>query len=338
MYVDIHCHYASPDFPEQARPYLGAAAPAILREPDGTEVLMRYGRRVPFLRGELTRLTSHLDRAPLLEGCIQVLAPPTFFFFYNEPAEVAAPLCALLNDGLSEAVRLHPNRMAGMAAVPMQDARYAIAELERTHANLNMRAVCIGSNVNGRGLDSAEFWPFYEVAEALGVPIFIHPMSSDLAGADRMREYFLHNLIGNPLDTTLAAARLIFGGVLEAFPELQVCLAHGGGYLAWASGRMARGYTVRPECRHSLRQSPHELMNRFYVDTIVHSPQALEYLIACFGADRVLCGSDYPFQIGDPSPTELVEGHPHLTDEDRQRILRENATKLFRLEPRDLQS
>ena len=335
MNIDVHCHYAASDFPTQARRELGDAAPSIMSEPGGTEVLVRSGMRIRFQKRELSRLTSIEDRLRVMDECgirIQAISPPTFFFFYNEPPEAAARLCALLNDGLAKAVRDHPDRLIAMAAVPLQDTSLAVAEMERAKRALDARAVYVGSSVNGRGLDDKEFWPFYEAAETLQIPIFIHPMSSDLAGADRMGRYLLHNLIGNPLDTTLAAAQLIFGGVFERFPHLQICLAHGGGYLAWAIGRMDRGYAMHPDCREALTRSPGEFLDRFYVDTIVHSPKALSYLINLFGADHVLCGSDYPFQIGDPDPIQTIEVQEGLAETERTLIRSENAARLLRIE------
>jgi aminocarboxymuconate-semialdehyde decarboxylase len=299
-------------------------------------VLIRYGRRVTFLDDELTRMTSVEGGLPAGEAdgdWFYAISPPTFFFFYEEPPDVGAGLTALLNDGLAAAVRAQPRHLVAMAALPMQDARRAVVEMERARNELGMRAVYVGSNVNGRGLDAVEFWPVYEAAEALGMPIFIHPRSSDLAGADRMQDYFIINLVGNPVDTTLAAARLVLGGVLERFPGLQVCLAHGGGYLALAAGRIGRGYKVHPACRHAVSRAPGELLQRFYVDTIVHAPAALAYLVDFFGADHVLCGSDYPFQIGDTDPIATIRSVPGLSATEQRLILCDNAARLLALGP-----
>jgi aminocarboxymuconate-semialdehyde decarboxylase len=163
---------------------------------------------------------------------------------------------------------------------------------------------------------------------ALGVPVFLHPLN--VLGGARVGAYYLHNLLGNPFDTAVAAARLVFGGVLDRFPSLRVCLPHAGGAVPYLLGRLDRGYQVRPECRH-LPRPPSEYLERFLFDTITHSPDALRYLIGLVGADRVMLGSDYCFDMGYEDPAGMLKAVEPMSPGDRERILGGNALRLLGL-------
>jgi aminocarboxymuconate-semialdehyde decarboxylase len=328
-WYDVHCHFAPPEFPALAAEALGTELAIIPGEDEQPDVLVRYGRRIEFLPGELSRMVdleqriSHMDA---VGAQVQVISPPTFFAFYDKPSEVAARLARLMNEALMSATERYPDRLLMLATVPLQDAERAVGELEEALRNPAARGVIIGSSIGGRQLDDPAFEPFFEAAEALGAAIFVHPASTDLAGAERMQEYFLHNLIGNPTNTTLAAARLIFGGVLTRHPRLRVCLAHAGGYLAWALGRLTHGFHTHAECRIATDEPPAEQARRLYVDTIAHEPRSMEYVRATFGPTRLLAGSDYPFRIGQSDP------HPGVEDPS---LLMANARAFLGLDPGD---
>jgi aminocarboxymuconate-semialdehyde decarboxylase len=154
----------------------------------------------------------------------------------------------------------------------------------------------IGSNIAGRNLDDPSLEPVWAAAAELGAFMIIHP--TNVAGADRLRSYYLNNLIGNPLDTTIAAACLVFGGVLQRHPKLNVCLVHGGGFVPYQAGRWVHGWHVRPEPKVNVEQSPEPWIERFYYDTILHAKPQLEFLVSSVGASRILLGSDYPYDMG----------------------------------------
>jgi aminocarboxymuconate-semialdehyde decarboxylase len=182
----------------------------------------------------------------------------------------------------------------------MQDGAKAAAELERAMTKLGLRGAEIASNINGRYLDDPAFEPLWEAAQALSALVFVHP--NQVIGADRMKDYNLANLIGNPTDTSLTFAKLIFGGVLERFPQLKFLLAHAGGFLPYTWGRLERGYRIQDSSAAKISRPPSEYVKLLYFDTITHSRMALEYLIENFGAEHVLLGSDYPYAMGDPEP------------------------------------
>ena len=189
---------------------------------------------------------------------------------------------ALQNDQIAKLVKAHPDRFMGIATLPMQAPERAAEELTRAVTKLGMRGAMIGSNIAGKNLDDPSFEPVWATAEELGAFMIIHP--ANVAGADRLRSYYLANLIGNPLDTTIAAACLVFGGVLERHPKLNVLLVHGGGFVPYQAGRWAHGWHVRPEPKVNVKQSPEPWINRFYYDTILHAKPQLEFLVASVGA------------------------------------------------------
>jgi aminocarboxymuconate-semialdehyde decarboxylase len=227
---------------------------------------------------------------------VQVLSPTVFTFFYGQEASLALACSMLQNEDIAAVTRQHPGRFLGLGTVPLQAPQLAADELRRSMTKLGLRGAMIGSNVNGSNLDDPALEPFWAAAEALGAFIFIHPHAG--VGAERMTSYYLKNLIGLPLETTLAAASLVFGGVLERHPALKVCLSHGGGFVPYQAGRFEHGWDVRDEAKVKLKNPPAESLGRLFYDTILHSKTNLEFLIGAVGAEHVLLGSDYPFDMG----------------------------------------
>ncbi|MBI4334837.1 MAG: amidohydrolase [Chloroflexi bacterium] len=263
---------------------------------------------------------------------VQVLSALPPFFYYELETEACLWFSRRQNDGISQVVAEHPTRFVGLATVPLQEPLTALAELDRAINKLGLRGVEIGSNINGRDLDSPELMPLFREMETLDVPVLVHPSRvAGFAGAERLKKYHLATLIGNPMDTTVAGAHLIFGGILERFPRLKVYLAHGGGDLVYLSGRLEQGYHMRPECQVAITRPFSHYLPLFYFDTMVHSRAALEYLIASVGADKVVLGSDYPADMADHQLVSRVQGLTGIPDEDKQRILGGNAACLLKL-------
>jgi len=260
---------------------------------------------------------------------LDVLSSTPFGFFYEVEDDLAVELARFQNDQLSEWMKKYPDRFAAMATLPLQVPGKALKELERAIKTLGLRGVEIGSHVSNRELGDEAFWPIYKALEDLDVPIFIHP--HHVAGLNRLQDFYLSNLIGNPLDTTIAAAQLIFSGVLEKYPGLKIILAHGGGQFPFIMGRIEHGYEVRPEPKEKVHQPPRAFLKNFYFDTITHNPDALRYLIAFAGSDHILLGSDYPYDMGDSNPVQTVSKLSGIKAGDRRKIMRENAIALFGL-------
>lgn len=227
---------------------------------------------------------------------VQVLSPNVFTFFYGHEVALALACAALQNEEIAAVVRRHPGRFLGLGAVPLQAPQVAADELKRSMTQLGLRGAMIGTNVNGRNLDDPALEPFWAAAETLGAFIFVHPSAG--AGAERLTSYYLRNMVGLPFETTIAGASLVFGGVLERYPKLKICLAHGGGFVPYQAGRFQHGWEVRDEAKLRLHNPPSESLGRLFYDTIVHSKSTLEFLISAAGPDRVLLGSDYPYDMG----------------------------------------
>jgi aminocarboxymuconate-semialdehyde decarboxylase len=229
---------------------------------------------------------------------VQVLSVCPQTFLYAQPPALAAAFARIQNEQLAKLVKTHPGRFQGIGTVPMQAPQQAADELRHAMTVLGLRGIQIGSNIAGKNLDDPELEPVWAAAAELGAFILLHPIN--VAGMDRLGSYYLNNLIGNPLDTTIAAACLVFSGVLERHPSLKICLAHGGGFVPYQAGRFLHGWHVRAEPKKKLPKPPTDSLQRFYFDTIVHSKEVLEFLVGNASADRVLLGSDYPFDMGTP--------------------------------------
>jgi aminocarboxymuconate-semialdehyde decarboxylase len=237
-------------------------------------------------------------------------------------------LARLVNDAMAGASRAHPERFVFLATLPMQDPEAAVNEVNRAVTQLSARGIYLGTNVGGKELSDPSFLTVFERIDALGVPIFLHPLN--VIGAHRLTSYYLHNLLGNPFDTAVAAANIIFSGLLDRFPNLKICLPHAGGALPYLIGRLNHGWKVRQECK-TLKKPPSSYLRRFTYDTISHAPESLSYLIDLVGADHVMMGSDYCFDMGYERPVKAVTALK-LSRNDQEKILGGNAKRLLRLE------
>jgi aminocarboxymuconate-semialdehyde decarboxylase len=304
--IDVHAHVLT----EETIRLLQAEAPEVapkLSEVDdefGTlDVAGNVYRKFPRGGWDLERRLRDMAAS---EVDIQVLSVCPQTFLYAQPPSLAAAFARIQNEQLAKLVKAHPDRFLAIATLPLQAPQLAADELRHAMGALGLRGMQIGSNVAGRNLDDPELEPVWATAAELGAFILLHPIN--VAGADRLSSYYLGNLIGNPLDTTIAAACLVFSGVLERHPSLKICLAHGGGFVPYQAGRFLHGWHVRTEPKRRLPKPPTESLARFYFDTIVHSKDVLEFLVGNAGAGRVLLGSDYPFDMGMPDGVQQVRG------------------------------
>jgi len=249
----------------------------------------------PFPRGghDIERRLADMDAA---EVDMHVLSGAPQTWLYGQEASVGVAGAIIQNDGIARLVKQQPDRFTGIATLPMQAPEKAAEELRRAVRKLGLHGAMIGSNIGGKNLDDPSFEPLWAAAVELDAFFMIHP--GNVAGADRLRAYYLNNLIGNPLDTTIAAACLIFGGVLERYPAFRPVMVHGGGFIPYQGGRWVHGWQVRPEPKVHLKHSPEKYLDRFRYDTILHSKISLKFLISSVGADRVFLGSDYPYDMG----------------------------------------
>jgi aminocarboxymuconate-semialdehyde decarboxylase len=246
---------------------------------------------------------------------------------YWGDAELDHKLAVAWNDSASAAHQSYPARFVGLCTLPMLYPDRAIEELNRASKLPGIRGVYAGTNINNKDLSDPLFEPIWTRMEELDLPVFLHPLQT--IGGDRLRKFFLYNLLGNPFDTAVAACHLIFGGVLDRHPKLRVALPHGGGALLILMGRVDHGWEVRAEVKQ-LPKAPSKYLDRFFYDTIVHSKQVMEFVISTVGAERVMIGSDYCFEMGYERPIQFLE-QINLTSAQRKMILGGTAAKLLKL-------
>ncbi len=260
-----------------------------------------------------------------LDMSVVCTAPPMFYYWAS--VELAARAARLVNDGIAEFVAAAPDRLRGMASVPMQHPELAIAELERAVREHGFKAVEIGTTIEGVQLADPRFRPFLRRARDLDVLVFIHPYY--VGSKAGLEDYYLTNLAGNPFDTTVAIANLIFSGALDELKGLKMLAAHGGGYLPYQIGRLVHGQKVREEPRVATTTSPKDLLRSLYFDTVVFDSQALRYLVDVVGAGHVCLGTDAPFDMGDETPLDSLAAVEGLSPAERDEIGARNALMLL---------
>lgn len=272
-------------------------------------------RDVPDKLAELRRM--RVDKA------IVSIAPP--FFFYHLDRSDGTETSRRTNEGIARLVSESEGALAGMATLPMQDVASAVAELERAVTELKLVGAEIGPSVGSIPLDDARYIPLFEAAESLSVPLFIHPYYTGTKPG--MEDYYLTNVVANPLDTTVCLFRLAYAGVFERFPDLKILAAHGGGFAPYQYGRANWAHRVREECRTGFAP-PGEQLQNVYFDTLVFSTPALQYLVDWASPGNVVLGTDAPFDMGDLDSRAFVEG-AELTAEQTVAVLGANASRLF---------
>lgn len=301
--IDFHSHVAVPAAGAFAAPHLNPAAdPLSYFASDETRALnAKQGKDIG------PRISQHDERLRDLDAMgidVQVALPPPPQCYYTVPLEIAVKSAQILNDGIAEYCAKKPDRFVGFATVPMPDGNEAAKELERAMKTLKFKGVQILTNVAGKELSDPAFAPFWKKAEELNAFVVIHP--NGFTEAKRFSRFYFNNVIGNPLETTIALHYLIFDGVLERHPNLKILAVHGGGYLGGYWGRIDHAWGARSDCHTTPKPPTHYLRKNIYLDTVVFTHDQLVSLVKTFGADRIVLGTDYPFDMADYDPVEHV--------------------------------
>jgi aminocarboxymuconate-semialdehyde decarboxylase len=326
--IDIHCHAHIP-----AADALVAAAFDPAREPmlrhatDETRAVNR--EQMAALQPRLTTAAARLEDMDRIGIDIQAISPSPFQYFYWAEPDLGRAASRCVNDGIASLMAQAPERFVGIGTVPMQAPQLAIDELDRTILELGFRGVQLATNVDGAELSDPRFRSFFARAEELGIPIFLHP--NGFTDGRRLGRHYLINTIGNPLDTSVAVAHLILDGVIDEFPALKILLAHGGGFVGAYPARLDHAYKARADCRGATPALPSEKLRSFYYDTCVFSALQLEFLIRQFGADHVVLGTDYPYDMGEENPLGLISSVSCLDHSDTAKIVGLNAASLLDL-------
>ena len=331
--VDIHCHYLN----------ASVAARVAHLNPAQYEPSVQFANEftrevnVKQIRDRATKLSSVEMRLKDMDRMgidIQAVSPaPNQTYYWTDP-DLGIELARAVNDRLAEIVATWPERFVALGTVPLQNADLAVSELTRCVRELGLRGVEVNPSVNGMDLTDPRLGleKFFARVQELGVIMFMHPIG--FTHGERLVDHYFNNVIGNPMETTIAASHLIFDGVLQRHPRLKVVLPHAGGYLAHYWARMDHAHKARPDCRTVIRRPPTTYLRKMYFDTIAFDPAMLRQMVDEYGAEHVLLGSDYPYDMGVDDPLGFIASVPRLRRDQRAMIEGENAARLLKIKPR----
>lgn len=326
MKYDVHAHVVPASVTDRLAGDGGRCG--VTLTDDGGKLRITVGEEASGqVRPDLLDLDARLTAMDGAGVDVQLLSAWIALTAYTLPAEQGVAWTRLFNDAMAETVASHPDRFRGLGTVPLQAGEEAAAELRRAVQHLGLVGAQIATTVAGNELDDPAFEPFWAAAEQLRCIVVIHP-DQVLPGRDKPR-YVLGNFVGNAAETTIAAAHLVFGGVLERHPDLRVCLVHGGGYAPYQAARMDHGWESEPRLvDRRLSELPSAYLRRFYFDTVTHSPEVMRFLLDFAGVGQVVMGTDYPFEMGEADPVGLVRSVPGLSEDEQRQILEGNLERL----------
>lgn len=326
--IDIHTHLQVPAAAEVAKPLFSPEMdPRTFFSPAES---LRYNQELRATQvDKFTEAEARIADMDLQGVDMQVLSivPPQYYYWLDEPT--GSKVSSLENDHIAAMVADHPDRFVGIATLPMDHPAAAVAEMVRVNRDLGMNGFEMSADINGAELDDRRLDPIWEKAEALEMLVVMHPQG--FTHGQRMGDYYLVNVVCMPLASTVAVSRMILGGVFERFPDLRLLVVHGGGYLPFYFSRTDHAYAVRPETRRHIPRPPSEYLHKLFFDTTVFAARDVEYLVGEFGADHVLMGTDYPYDMGPTDPLAFLET-PVLTPADHGLIVGGNAARLLRVD------
>ncbi len=329
MRIDIHTHIIPENIPDFSKKFGYEGFVSLANKTLDSADMMVFREKFRTISCNCWSSKSRLS--DMNDSCvdIQVLSPIPVMFCYWAKAEDALKVSHFLNDFIAKKCSDNPKKFIGLGTVPMQNTKVAISELERCK-KIGLKGIEIGTNINNRNLNHPDLHPFYEAAQDLNMSLFVHPWQ--MMGMSEMNQYWLPWLVGMPAETSRAICSMIFGGIFEKFPKLRVAFAHGGGTFPYTLGRIEKGFLERPDlCAIDSNSNPVDSIGKFYVDSIVHSQEALSFLINIMGSNSIMLGSDYPFPLGEENPGDLIEANISITKTQKEQLLYKNAQNWLNL-------
>ncbi len=326
MNIDVHWHYVPDAYIETIRREDAGLTERVVLDDAGKEWIAIGGALYPLVP-ELHSPDAQVAEMTRRAVDLAAVSPSPTLLQYHLDAERGLALHRMVNDEIADLVAAYPARYVGLAAVPLQDTALAIQEMERAMQVKRMRGVEISTHVGGRNLDDASLRPFFRAAADLGAFVFVHPLA--VLAPERLSRHYLTNLLGNPTETAIAIASMMFGGVFDDCAALTCCFAHGGGSFSALLGRWEHGYEVRPEAQNNGALSPRAYLPRVYVDSLVHDDRMTRLLVDTVGADHMMLGSDMPFDMGADDPVDRIHRLDSLSADEVRAILGGTARRLL---------
>ena len=306
--IDIHTHILPENIPDFGSKYGYRGFIHLDHHKPGCARMMMDDKFFREVQANCWDPRTRMDECDQQHVHVQVLSTVPVMFSYWAKAKDTLDLSMFLNDHIAGIVEKHPTRFIGLGTLPMQDTELAIQELERCK-KIGLVGVQIGTHIHGVNLNEPRLFPIFQACEELDMALFVHPW--DMMGADRLDKYWLPWLVAMPAETTVAISSMIFGGVLQRLPKLRVAFAHGGGSFPATIGRIEHGFDVRPDlCAVDNNVNPRDYLGKFWIDSLVHDPKVLQYVMELFGPARVALGTDYPFPLGELEPGTLIKSMP----------------------------
>jgi len=329
--VDIHTHIIPDNIPDFSKKFGYDGFVKLDKRTESEADMILFNENFRTINCNCWSPSVRLEEMKNKNIDIQVISPIPIMFSYWAEAKDALEQARFINDFISDVCIKYPKKFIGLGTIPMQSIKYSLKELERCKKDLNLQGIEIGTNINNQNLNEKQFYDIFDACQDLSMAIFIHPWQ--MMGMSKMKKYWLPWLVGMPAETTRAICSMIFGGVFDKFPKLKVAFAHGGGNFHYTLGRIEQGFLQRPDlCAIDNKNNPKDYINKFYIDSLVHSPDSLKFLIDKIGAKQIALGTDYPFPLGETNPGDIINQLNSISKKDEERLYHGTALEWLGLD------
>ena len=329
--IDIHTHIIPEQLPDYSKKFGYDGFVRLEKRSDTEADMILFEKKFRTIQCNCWSPEVRIQESKKSNVDAQVISPIPIMFSYWAEINDALELSKFINNSIADICSEHPIKFIGLGTVPLQSIPHAIKELERCKKEINLSGVEIGTNINNKNLNDEEFYDFFAACEELSMSLFIHPWN--MIGTSEMKKYWLPWLVGMPAETTRAICSMIFGGIFEKFPNLRVAFAHGGGTFPYTLGRIEQGFLQRPDlCSIDNNINPRNYLNKFYVDSLVHSKESLQFLIDTMGINQIALGTDYPFPLGESEPGSNISKLNSISENDKERLLSGTALEWLNLD------